>query len=84
MNSINDIRAMFFSFLKPYLECVGTYIDKNRKADDVNTIFGKYFNTPGYLSEFDEASAPFAKRLVNSSQFQHFCDDYFSEELTNY
>ena len=67
-NSINDIRSMFFNFLKPYLEEVECFIDKTKQAADVNTVFGKYFDVKGYLREFEQDKCySFAERLVNSS-----------------
>ena len=65
---------------------VNDFIDKTKKADDADTVFTKYFDKKKYLESFKgEAQEAFAKEMLNSSQFQHFSDDYFLEdEITNY
>lgn len=97
---VKEARAKFFEFLKPYLRQVKDCIKDDFKLDnrkracefgctneqDLTTaVFSKYFDIDGYLEDFEEDDMPFVKRLSNSSQFQHFCDDYFLEdETTNY
>ena len=82
---VEDIRQMFFSFLKPILKTVPDFINKDLKADDVGTVFGKYFDKPGFVEEFENSmDKDFIGKLVDGSPFQHFCDDFFSEEFTNY
>ena len=82
---VDDIRMIFFSFLKPILQCVEDNIDKRFKADDLGTVFDKYFKKASFLEEFETSEVlPFVKRLVDGASFQHFCDDYFSLEMTNY
>lgn len=42
-------------------------------------MFFNFFDVKGYLDYFEgESGFAFASRLVNSTQFQSFCDDYFS------
>ena len=75
----------FFAFLKPILERVEECIAKTFKADDVGTVFDKYFDKARFLEEFDGSiTYQFVLKLVNGASFQHFCDDFFSDELTNY
>ena len=40
----------------------------------------------GYFDDICDHHAKFAQELTNSSQFIHFCDDYFTgaAELNNY
>lgn len=57
-------------------------------------FFENYFLKTDYLSNFEimsEEHHNFAKALVSSSQFIHFCDEYFTDttaggtgELTNF
>jgi len=71
--------------LKPILEQAEKFIDTKRDANDKSTVFGKYFNQVDFVDLFEGSSQEnFVKRLVYGSSFQHFCDDYFSEEITNY
>ena len=82
---IQDVRQIFFSFLKPILEQAEKLIDTERDANDKSTVFGKYFNQADFVDLFEGSTQEdFVKRLVYGSSFQHFCDDYFSEEITNY
>lgn len=51
----------------------------------MGTVFGKYFDKPGFVEEFEYSKDKyFIAKLVDGSPFQHFCDDHFSEEFTNY
>lgn len=83
---IKEVRQTFFSFLKIFLKDIPKFIDKSRALDDTSTVFDKYFDIKGYLDSFSgEQAYPFAARLVHSTQFQSFCDDYFSgNETSNY
>lgn len=83
---------MFFSFLKPILANVENYIgddykgeNRKLKAEDKLTVFDKYFDKKDFLDDFTGSkSYEFIVGLVDGSPFQHFCDDFFSEEFTNY
>ena len=80
---VTQIRETFFSILKPYLVNLEDYIDT--KTDPNQANFYKYFNKKGYLDNFDlPAQKEFAQKLMESSQFIHFCDDFFSDELNNF
>lgn len=81
---IKEVRATFFSFIKPFLQDVPKFIDSKCASQDTQTVFDKYFDKKNYLKSFEgESTLPFAQRLVNSSQFQRFCDDYFAQDGAN-
>ena len=73
--------------LKPYLIKVEDFMEKKIKSQDAR--FDIYFRTSEYVGYFEdicETHAKFAQELTTSSQFIHFCDDYFTgaAELNNY
>lgn len=45
------------------------YIDTNRDADDVGTVFEKYFNKEAFLDVFDGPDLEFVKKLVDGGAF---------------
>lgn len=50
------------------LKEVDSFIDKNKKSDDPDTVFSKYFDKAQYIENFSgETSEAFAKELVGSS-----------------
>lgn len=61
------------------------YIDTNRDAADVGTVFEKYFKKEDFLELFEGPGFDFVKKLVDGGAFQHFCDDFFNtdSDLTN-
>jgi predicted metal-binding protein len=66
--------------LKPFLSRIEDFIDKSIAVKDAT--FDKYFKLMDYLDHFEcygKQHHEFAKALVVSSQFVHFCDDYFAE-----
>ena len=63
-----EVRRTFFDLLKPMLKEVDSFIDKNKKSDDPDTVFSKYFDKAQYIENFSgETSEAFAKELVGSS-----------------
>ena len=83
---VKQVRQTFLEVLKPFLKDVQKCIDTSRDADSSQTVFEKYFDSHKYLGMFEgEAGQDFACRLLNSTQFQSFCDDYFSvDQHTNF
>jgi hypothetical protein len=92
---VMDVRKLFFNILKPILAPL-TEKDPNNPnkmmyfkgvdGSDVSTVFDKYFEREdyNYLFEDDENISAFVKMLISGSPFQHFCDDYFEEEINNF
>ena len=77
---VGQVRETFFSLLKPYFIKIEDYIDKKVKSN--GAFFENYFFKKEYTSHFEALSDhhhAFAKALVESSQFIHFCDDYFTD-----
>ena len=73
-----QVRETFFGLLKPYLQKVEEFI--NQTIDPKDAYFQKYFNIKDYLSYYEDRGdiyKKFAEALVQSSQFIHFCDDFF-------
>jgi hypothetical protein len=89
---VTQIRETFFSLLKPYFCKIEDYIDKRVKSN--GAFFENYFQINDYLSYFESMSdehLTFAQALIKSSQFIHFCDEFFSDlsvggsgDLTNF
>lgn len=89
---VSDVRELFFNILKPILLPLFQkesgnylYIDTNKDAADVGTVFEKYFNKEDFLELFEGPGYDFVKKLVDGGAFQHFCDDFFNtdSDLTN-
>lgn len=73
--------------LKPFLIKVEDFMEKKIKSQDARfDIYFRQTDYVGYFEDFCEAHTNFAKELTTSSQFIHFCDDYFTgaAELNNY
>lgn len=87
-----QVKETFFSLLRPYFSKIDDFI--NRKVSSNGAYFESYFFKNDYLSQFEDMSdvhLKFVQALVGSSQFIHFCDEFFSEttvggdgELTNF
>ena len=76
---VKSIRQQFFQILKPFIINLPKYIGKG------NTFYN-YFDTEGYLEQFDGLAAwkEFALELLKSSQFIHLCDDSENEDYNNF
>ena len=73
--------------LKPFLIRVEDFMEKKIKSQDARfDIYFRHTEYVGYFEDFCDVHAKFAQALTASSQFIHFCDDYFSgaAELNNY
>jgi len=84
---VQEVRSTFFKYLKPFLEDVPGCIKNMKDVPDTERVFTKYFDKQKYLNLFSDSKEyqKFAKQILTSSQFQHFCDDYFmKDELNNY
>lgn len=58
---IKEVRATFFSFLRPFLQDVPRYINFKCAGLDTQTVFDRYFDKDGYLKSFEgEPTLPFA------------------------
>ena len=81
---VPTVRETFFQILKPYLDKIQCCIKKD--VNPSNTFFDKYFNKDKYLEYFEDCPTQFdfAEQLLQSSQFIHMCDDFFSDELNNF
>ncbi|CDW84178.1 UNKNOWN [Stylonychia lemnae] len=80
-----QVRETFFKMLKPYLSRIEECIDKS--VDPNGAYFQKYFKQEKFLENFEcygQMHLEFAKALIQSSQFQHFCDEYSDEDLNNF
>ena len=68
-------------FLTNVEDCFKPDFDSN----NVYTVFANYFQLDKYLKKYEGTdNYEFAKSLSESAGFQHFCDDKFNSELTNY
>ena len=71
-------------FLTNVEECMNPGFGEDSAAN-VYTVFANYFDKTSYLKNFEGTdNKEFAARLCESASFQHFCDDKFNNELTNY
>ena len=70
-------------FLTNVEECFNTEFCED--SANVYLVFANYFNKDIYLRNYEGTdNKEFAARLCESASFQHFCDDKFNNELTNY
>jgi hypothetical protein len=84
---VRQVRETFFTILKPFLIKVEDFMDKKIKSQDARfDIYFDHSEYVGYFEQFYDLHGKFAQALTVSSQFIHFCDDYFSgaAELNNY
>ena len=74
---------MLQQFLTDLEDCIEKKFAGN--TADISTVFANYFMLDVYLKKFQGTkNEKFAKTLSESASFQHFCDDKFNTELTNY
>lgn len=73
------MRETFFTLLKPYFSKIDDFINKRVQSNEA--IFDSYFLKKEFLEYFGSLTdqhLKFAEALLKSSQFVHFCDDYFA------
>lgn len=84
-NFVKEVRQTFFNILKPYLKPLPKYFNPTDKLSEQQKVFKYLVRKQDYLESFTDCrlEREFAEALVESSQFQCFCDGYFNDEEIN-
>jgi hypothetical protein len=82
---VKDVRQIFFNLLKPYLKPLPDYFNETKDLKEQQKVFKYLVRKQDYLEEFsfNPLEYKFAEALVESSQFQCFCDGFFNDEEIN-